>query len=544
MKKIYYISDFFSNEVNGGAEKADDAIISALSKHYEIKKIRSSEFDNFREYHKDDIFIVSNFVNLKNECKNTIQRNRYFIIEHDHKYIKTRNPTFYKDNVVPAGQLYHTSFYRNAEYVFAQSKAHAECIRDNLLLDNVCNFGMSFWTQEELDHISFCLQNDKNDDVLVLRHRNPLKGTYDSIRFCDKKGIKPKILPGTQDYFDFIDSMSRAKSIVYLPRLMESFCRLIAEARMLELKVYSSKNVSCILEDWFSKYKGQELIDFVRQKMNSNLKSIIDTIETGKSDLLVDPCEYPKVSLITSMFKGEKYIEKFLNNITSQTVFKYCELLIIDAASPENEYPIIEKYMKKYPNIVYTRLEEDPGIYGVWNIGAKMATGKYLTNTNLDDIRSEDQIEIMVNCLEKNPDIDLVYSESYVTNVGNETYHNNSSGGKTYPITDFSHEAMIKCLPGCMPVWRKTMHDKAGYFDESFRYAGDHEMWLRAVRNGSDFKRVSGVHGLYYMNPDGLSTSEANAVKRYKEEQRVFWEYIDIFGYNVTEQYSEYFSRL
>jgi hypothetical protein len=87
------------------------------------------------------------------------------------------------------------------------------------------------------------------------------------------------------------------------------------------------------------------------------------------------------------------------------------------------------------------------------------------------------------------------------------------------------------------------MHDKAGYFDESFRYAGDHELWLRAVRNGCEFKRVKGAHGLYYMNPDGLSTSQANAVKRYKEEQRVFWEYTDIFGNEVVNRYKGYFSN-
>ena len=87
------------------------------------------------------------------------------------------------------------------------------------------------------------------------------------------------------------------------------------------------------------------------------------------------------------------------------------------------------------------------------------------------------------------------------------------------------------------------MHDKAGYFDESFRYAGDHEMWLRAVREGSEFKRVPGVHGLYYMNPEGLSTSKTNEIKRFKEEQRVFWEYTDLFGPTVTNHFREYFSK-
>ena len=542
IKKLYYISDFFVDEMLGGAEKADQVIISSLQEKYRVTKIRSKNFDANEEY-ENSMFVISNFSHLSREAKRIIQKNRYIIIEHDHKYIKARNPTYYKNNIVPAEELINLSFYRNAEYVFCQSKAHAECIRDNLLLDNICFFGMSFWSEKDLDIISIASLNEKNKEAVILGHDNPLKGTYESNKFCEKNNIKSKILPGKQDFVYFINSMSNHESIVYLPKLMESFCRVVTEARMLGLKIYANKNVSCITEDWFSKYKEKELVDFVRQKTKDNLKSLKRTIDTGKSELLIEPYIYPKVSIITSMFKSERYIENFLDNITSQTVFKHCELLIIDAASPENEYPVIERYMKKYSNIIYKRLEKDPGIYGAWNVGIKMATGKYLTNANLDDIRSEDQLETMINCLEKNPHIDLAYSESYATYVENETYYDNSSGGKVYPITDFSYEAMIKCLPGCMPVWRNAMHDKAGYFDESFKYAGDHEMWLRAVRNGSEFKRVKGVHGLYYMNIDGLSISANNETKRYKEEQKVFWEYSDIFGLDKTNKYRNYFSR-
>jgi len=544
MKKIYYISDYFAEDVGGGAEKADDVIIKYLSSFYDLTKIRSSQFSGQNCFEGDILFIISNFTNLSKESKQYIEKQRYFIIEHDHKYIKLRNPTHYQDNKVPAGEIINSAFYRNAEFIFCQSNAHAECVRDNLLLDNVCSFGMSFWSDDELDIISKNIKKEKEPKAIVLSHANNLKGTRSSIEFCRNNNLDMVVLSGRQAFSEFIESLSCCDSFVYLPKLMESFCRVVAEARMLGLKIYANKNVTCISEEWFSKHKNANLISFVKEKSNENLKSIKNTIEMGSSDLLIEGYEYPKISLITSMFKGEKYIEKFLNNITSQTVFDKCELIIIDAKSPENEFPIIEKYMKQYSNIKYKRLENDPGIYGAWNVGIRMASGKYLTNANLDDIKSREQIEIMVNCLEKNPKIDLAYSESYITALDNEAYEKNSSEGKTYPIADFSDEAMVKCLPGCMPVWRKSMHEKVGYFDESFRHAGDHEMWLRSVRAGSKFKRISGTHGLYYMNSAGLSTSKETAINCYKEEQQVFWEYADVFGLTVTNQYRDYFSRV
>lgn len=535
--KVGYVSDFFVDEIYGGAEIVDDIIIKSLSTAFEVHKIKSSA-----QLIECDFYILSNFTRMPESTKQILYDKDYAIIEHDHKYLKTRNPSVFKDYIAPADQITNLKIYRNAKQVFCQSKKQADVLINNLIIDNVSSFGCSFWSDEEINILRQNCNNTKTNNTCFIEFHNPIKGSFKCLTYCKSKDLDYTALK-QKPFAELMKDISEYESFVFFPKVLESFSRIALEARMLNCKLITNNLLGCRYEDWFANLKGEQLIDFVEDKMKTNINSLINFIKTGISDLSVEGLQFPKVSLITSMFKGEKYITKFLNNMVSQTVFKHCELLIIDAVSPENEFPIIKKYMDKYPNIKYTRLEEDPGIYGVWNIGAKMATGKYLTNTNLDDIRSPDQIEVMVNCLEKNPDIDLAYSESYVTNVGNETFENNSSGGKTYPITDFSKPAMIKCLPGCMPVWRKTMHDKAGYFDESFRYAGDHELWLRAVRNGCEFKRVKGAHGLYYMNPDGLSTSQANAVKRYKEEQLVFWEYTDIFGNEVVNRYKGYFSN-
>ena len=94
-----------------------------------------------------------------------------------------------------------------------------------------------------------------------------------------------------------------------------------------------------------------------------------------------------EISIITSLFKGGDFIEGFLFDITRQSVFEKCELLIIGANSPEaqiEEY-YIKKFQKKFKNISYSSLDDDPGIYGVWNVAVEKSQGKYLTNANLDD---------------------------------------------------------------------------------------------------------------------------------------------------------------
>ncbi len=536
--KIKFISDFFIEEIKGGAEYVDDCLITELNNHHLVQRQKCKSF-TFEEF---DCYIVSNFVELSEKAKTFLFDKRYFIIEHDHKFISNRDPSKYKDFVIPPENLINNSFYRKAQLVFCQSKKHSEILIDNLILNNVANFGCSFWNNDQLQILENLCNEEKTIEYAFLDSKNPIKGSYAANRYSIKKKIKAEPI-GSENFEDFMKKLSTVNKFIFFPQVYESFCRLVLEARMLNCSIISNKNLGCVSEPWFKDLKGRELIEFVGNKQNENKKEFLKAIETGNTSLKVEGKQYPKVSIITSMFKGEKHIDKFLSNLESQTVFEHCEFIIVDAASPENEFPIIEKYMKKYSNIKYIRLEEDPGIYGTWNIAIENSTGKYLSNANLDDIRSTNQIEVLVNCLEKNPKIDLAYSEAFVTEKENETFKNNSSAGRVYPISEFSNAAMVKCLPGCMPVWRRSMHDKAGLFDESYKYAGDHEMWLRAVRNGCEFKKIKGTYGLYYMNPEGLSTSVRNQETRFKEEQRVFWEYTDIFGISETNKYRDYFSR-
>lgn len=238
--------------------------------------------------------------------------------------------------------------------------------------------------------------------------------------------------------------------------------------------------------------------------------------------------DIPKVSIITSVYDGDEYIDSFLKNITSQTIFEEkCELILINANSPGNEEEIILKYKEKYPNnIKYRRLEEDPGIYGTWNIALEMSTGEFITNANLDDRKSVDSIVAHAEELLRNPEIDLVYSDMLITKEINETWEENTSNGEKYTMPNFSLGALKMInMPHAAPMWRKSLHDKYGVFDASFRSAGDWEMWLRAASRGSRFKKIDGLYNLYCFNPKGVSTNPDNFSWKQEEEKRVYEKY-------------------
>ena len=532
MKKIHFIADFFVGQVFGGGELVNEEIISGLKKlGYDVERITCDAVCPKCLKHE---IIIGNFTMLNDDVAEYIQENCvYSIIEHDHKYVRERDVTSYKDYIVPPTKIINRNFYKGAKYVYCQSKLHCDVVSKNLGIKNIVNLSTSIWSDEHLDIIENNYKNKKNNKTMILGSSNPIKNTNLCISYCQKNNIDFDVV-GPLPYKQLIEKMSTYESLLFLPGVLETFNRLIVEARMLNVNVMTDNKNGCTSEDWFSKLKGKELLDFIRASKQSVISNFIDTPKLYKNDL-------PLISIITSKFKGDKHITSFLENITSQSAFDSCELIIIDA-SPGNECKVIKKYQKKYKNIIYKKITKDPGIYGCWNEAIKISKGKYITNANLDDRRADTHIEHHVRFLENNKDIDLVYSEAFVTDTDFEDYYGNSSQGRVYPIKDFSNENMIKCLPGCMPVWRADIHSNNEFFNESYKSAGDWEMWLRAIRNGSKFSRLQGIYGMYYMNPKGLSTNLETQKQKFEEEVKVFNEYKDIFGEVVYNRHKPYFN--
>lgn len=214
------------------------------------------------------------------------------------------------------------------------------------------------------------------------------------------------------------------------------------------------------------------------------------------------------VSAVASLYRGGEYIEQFLDNITSQTIFRdQCELIIVDADSPENEHETIARYMERYPNIVYHRVSTRIGIYDAWNVGVRMARGKYITNTNMDDLRRVDSFERQVEILEKFPFVDVTYQDFFYSFEGHAPFDFSACVGfkSALPVVTPCN-LMQSNSPHNAPMWRRELHDDVGMFDESFRSAGDYDFWLRCVLKGKVFYKCNDPHVIYFVNPEGLST--------------------------------------
>jgi len=543
MHDVVFVSDFFAEQgISGGAEAFNDELINCLvSEGCKLEKINCHLLTP-AHIRDDKFYIISNFMNLSKNNLNLLKNTKYIILEHDHKYVSTNDPSKFLNMLAPSRFIINKDFFENAKAVFCQSKIHAEVLQKNLLINHVVNLGCNLWSNDNIELLKKSINIKKTKKNVILYTKNKNKGMDRTVQYCKKNNIEFEFIQPSK-YETFIKELATAEKLYFFPEWLESFSRVAIEARILGCAIVTNKLVGATSEPWFGDLKGLDLINFIENKKNETISKFINVIQDKKVQF-IKSIYIPKISIITSLYKGGEYIEHFMSEVVKQTIFDKCELLIFDANSPDKEFEIIEKYIKKHDNIFYKKLNKTLNVHETMNLGIKKSTGDYLTLWNVDDTRAYNSLEIMAKNLSVDDTIDLVYADSYQTNIKNETYLNNSSFNKLYEhsVLEYSKENMIKCLPGPLPMWRKTMSEKNGLFDTKLNFAGDWEMWLRCAQSGSKFKKIQQVLGLYYYNVNGLSTAKENFHEKLKEESKIFNKYKNVFGLKNYNTYKKHFN--
>ena len=204
-----------------------------------------------------------------------------------------------------------------------------------------------------------------------------------------------------------------------------------------------------------------------------------------------------KVSTITPCYNMSKYMKGFLTNLSQQT-HKDLEVVIDHNDPSEIEVKLIEAHNEIYDNIFHIQVD------GVDPIGISMnrcienATGDYLCIWNVDDLRTPDSIEVMANALDENPDIDFVYGNYYIVpNFGGTQGQYVDEAGREEELT-------TGMILGPYFMFRKSILEKSGVFDEQLVQGADYDLALRLAFNGKGMHLPLNLG--YYLN-EGLGQS-------------------------------------
>jgi len=476
LTKFVLISDYFSDEIVGGGEINNEVLADLLRQkgHSVIEEKSSSVVAETVMDYSDHCFIVGNFINLLEEVKESLRSVPYIIYEHDHKYLKTRNPADYPNYKAPPEDIVNYEFYYNALAVICQSEFHANIVAKNLPLENIISFGGNLWSDKQLEKLEKMIDEPKADRFSVLQSPIMHKNAHGAIKYCMDMEKEYELI-SSQNPIDFLDKLGRNKYICFLPKTAETLSRIVVEARMMEVAVITNNLVGATKEEWF-KLKGRPLIEKMRQKKR-HIVNVIEDVFAGKaqSHFYTIP-EKKLVSVVVPAYNNEEYIDKALNDLVKQTYDKI-EVIIVDDGSTDNTAQVCKQYADRYDNFFFFQ-KENGGTGSALNFGFSKTKGHYGTWASSDDRRNPLAIEKMVDFIEANQ-LELIFTayhsqrfnrdwRSYVptseghmaTGVGFN--HDNRPSGRGFVVNDWVHINHEHCQSGVSFLFTMDLKNRCG----------------------------------------------------------------------------------
>lgn len=183
----------------------------------------------------------------------------------------------------------------------------------------------------------------------------------------------------------------------------------------------------------------------------------------------------PKISIITACYNSEKFLEKCIQSVISQT-YTNKEFIIIDNESKDNTPIILEKYKKYIDKII---IEKDSGISDAFNKGVKNSTGDYLYFLGSDDyLWDENVLNTIASSLKQNPDTLFCGRVARVAIDSSKVlYYTKHKEFKKLDLLFYLN------LPHQGLFTPRSYFNQYGLFDVNLKYSMDYELLLRAFHN-------------------------------------------------------------
>lgn len=224
-----------------------------------------------------------------------------------------------------------------------------------------------------------------------------------------------------------------------------------------------------------------------------------------------------KVSIIVSLYNAALKLPLFLQSLKYQTLIKagVVEIILIDSGSPSDEYSaFIQTIQSLEPlniPIVFARSAKRETIQSAWNRGISLSRSPYLTFLGVDETIIPECLEILSSELDADLSLDWVQANSLVTNVDTQGMWVNDI--MTYDRKDYKQDLVY--LETCYLSWvgalyRRSIHDRFGYYDASFTAAGDTEFKGRVLPFIKS-KAIQKTLGVFLNYPEERTTQHPRA---------------------------------
>ncbi len=220
-------------------------------------------------------------------------------------------------------------------------------------------------------------------------------------------------------------------------------------------------------------------------------------------------------SIITICKNADQYIERCIQSVLSQNYPSY-EYIIVDGASTDDTLKIIDNYKDRITKIIS---EPDNGVSDAFNKAIKLSTGKYIISVNADDWLTQNAFRQVSQFIKK-------YDRYQVYCGGTRFYTDDRI--ETESLSNWKRIHEETSIHHASVVIRKDAFEEYGYFDSSYKYAMDYELFLRFYKNKVKFLNIP----IIVANRQLGGVSYTNSIKALKETRRARLKYFSRYNSN------------
>ncbi|MBS1689309.1 MAG: glycosyltransferase [Bacteroidetes bacterium] len=210
----------------------------------------------------------------------------------------------------------------------------------------------------------------------------------------------------------------------------------------------------------------------------------------------MNQCAEPLISVIVPCYNYGRFLSCALQSIQKQSYTNW-ECIIINDGSTDNTQEIAQRFVDTDARFKYIR-QNNQGISATRNNAVKAASGKYIQFLDADDLIQEQKLELQGRYLEQNDIVDIVYGDAlfFETNAPDIFLQGRSVGKKANKSMKLAGDdsAMVQRIAKdnfieiSAPLIRKSIFEKVGYFDATYKSYEDWHFWFNCALAGVKFK--------------------------------------------------------
>lgn len=195
-----------------------------------------------------------------------------------------------------------------------------------------------------------------------------------------------------------------------------------------------------------------------------------------------------KISVIMSVYNGERYLREAIESILNQTYTDF-EFIIVNDASTDGSLKIMQSYGDSRIKIINN--EQNIGLTRSLNKAIRQAQGEFIVRQDADDISLPNRLEEQTGYFEQHPEVALLGTSIDIIDENGEIL-----GRRTILADPSKNFFRSGWFAHGSAMFKTDIVNELGGYNELFRYCQDYELWLRIAKH----YQVRGLaRGLYQL---------------------------------------------